>query len=83
MMRMKKQILECDIINLGVVHQGNVNTLSIDVIFDHDQEDGKSKTKPYLDKVVLEICEGCKEYMLENRKYIYAYGAMGYNTYTL
>ena len=53
------------------------------VVFDYDQEDGKSKVKPYLQKETLEICDGCKEYMLEKRFYIYAYGAMGHNTYSI
>lgn len=77
----KATVLKCDIKNRE--HRGSVATTEIDVIFDHDQEDGKSKCDPYLDLVTIELCQGCRNYMLENRRYIYAYGAMGYNEYTL
>ncbi|KKL00966.1 hypothetical protein LCGC14_2627690 [marine sediment metagenome] len=78
---MKEELLHCDIEDGN--HHGNVKTLNIDVIFDHDQDDGKSKMKPYLSRVSLEICEACETYMFTNRKYIYAYGAMGHNTYII
>ena len=78
---MKKEVMECDISERN--HSPKVETITLDVIFEHDQEDGKSKCGPYLSKVTIEICESCKKVMLNDRKYIYAYGAMGHNTYTL
>ena len=81
---MKIETKKCDI--EAATHNGSVETLTIAVVFDYDQEDGKSKCNPYLDTVTIEICELCKKYMLEKRRYIYAlrgYGAMGYNKYYL
>lgn len=78
---MKNQILKCDIEDLE--HKGKVISVKLAVIFDHDQEDGKSKCNPYLDTVTIEICDSCLEYMFKKRRYIYAYGAMGYNKYYL
>lgn len=78
---MKYEIKKCDI--EAATHDGNVKTINIQVIFDHDQEDGKSKCKPYLDNVQIEICELCEKFMYEHRRYIYAYGAMGFNKYYL
>lgn len=73
--------VSCDIQNRE--HKGKVTHFKIDVIFDHDQEDGLSKTTPYFEKEELDICESCMKYILENRRYIYAYGAMGHNKYYL
>ena len=78
---MKETISKCDI--KAATHDGDVETIRIAVIFDHDQEDGKSKVDPYLEVVEIEICDLCKRFMLKNRRYIYAYGAMGYNEYFL
>ena len=78
---MKKTTSICDIEDMK--HSGNVKTITLSVIFDHDQEDGKSKTEPYLDGVKIEICDSCWKYMMENKRYIYAYGAMGFNKYYL
>ena len=78
---MKETIKTCDISNRN--HSPKVETITLEVIFDHDQEDGRSKYEPYLDRVTIEICESCKKIMLNERKYIYAYGAMGYNEYSL
>ena len=78
---MEQKIKKCDI--EAATHDGKVETIKIQVIFDHDQEDGKSKCEPYFDIVCIEICELCKKYMMKNRRYIYAYGAMGYNKYYL
>ena len=78
---MKTEILKCDIKNRE--HSGSVETKRVQCIFDHDQDDGKSKLKPHLCWEDIEMCEQCWNAMLEERKYIYAYGAMGYKTYTL
>jgi len=78
---MIKIIKTCDIKNRE--HKGEVHSILIRVIFDHDQNDGKSKTAPYFNDVDIEICESCRKYMMENRKYIYDYEAMGYNEYSL
>ena len=78
---MKQTTITCDISERE--HFSTVKEYTIDVIFDHDQEDGRSKCKPYFDKEKIDICVGCMNYMLENRRYIYAYGAMGHNKYYL
>lgn len=78
---MKEVIKKCDI--KAATHDGEVQTIKIDVIFDQDQEDGKLKCEPYLCNVTIEICKLCKNFMFEKRRYIYAYGAMGYNEYFL
>jgi ribosomal protein L31 len=78
---MKHETKTCDIAHR--IHSEKVSTIKIDVIFDHDQNDGKSKLEPYLDEVTIEICSSCHKFMLNERKYIYAYGAMSYNKYTL
>lgn len=77
----KETKLNCDIEDLS--HSGEVNSVNVAVIFDYDQEDGKSKTDPYIEQEKIEMCDSCWKYMLENKRYIYAYGAMGYNKYFL
>lgn len=71
----------CDI--KGERHTGKVLKKKVPVMFDHDQEDGKSKTEPYFELAELDICEAHFLHMGINRKVIYAYGAMGYNEYYL
>ena len=78
---MIKTIKKCDISDMK--HGGIIKSRSVLVIFDHDQEDGKSKTTPHFENVHIEMCDNCWEYMMEQRRYIYAYGAMGFNTYSL
>ena len=78
---MRQEVRTCDIKERN--HSPEVMTMTLDVIFDHDQEDGKSKTEPYFHRVTLEICESCKKVMMNDRKYIYAYGAMVDNEYAL
>jgi hypothetical protein len=78
---MKTETITCDISDRN--HSKKVETVTLQVIFDHDQEDGKSRCEPYLSTVTIDICETCKKIMLNDRKYIYAYGAMGHNKYTL
>ena len=78
---MKKEIITCDISDRN--HSDKIKDIILDVIFDHDQEDGKSKTKPYFKRMTLQICSSCEAVMMNDRKYVYGYGAMGYNTYRL
>ena len=78
---MRKEVLSCDIADRE--HSGVVKTFLTEVVFDHDQEDGRSKTRAYVDEMRIELCESCRNFMLENRKMIYAYGAMGHNKYTI
>lgn len=72
----------CDI-NLDDSHSDDVKFKKVPVMFDHDQEDGKSKTEPYFEMKELDICGKHFKEMTEERKLIYAYGAMGYNKYSL
>lgn len=78
---MRKEIVECDIYDM--VHEGEVKVRGLYVMFDHDQDDGKSKMKPYLEIKTLDMCEGCWNEMLRQRRILYAYGAMGFNKYYL
>lgn len=78
---MKTITISCDISDM--LHSGNVKNYSLDVIFDHDQEDGASKTKPYFQPTKIDMCESCCNYMLDNKRYVYGYGAMGHNKYYL
>lgn len=71
----------CDIENRE--HSNLVSKKTIPVMFDHDQEDGKSKMTPYFEMAHIDICERCFEEMTKTRTLIYAYGAMGYNKYYL
>ena len=78
---MKRLELECDIED--TIHIGKVSSIGIYAVFDHDQNDGKEKTEPYFDEVSIEMCDGCRGFMFENLKSVYAYGAMGHNKYYL
>lgn len=78
---MKEEILHCDIEDLK--HRGIIKSMDVRVIFDHDQEDGKSKTSPYFENHKIDMCESCRKYMFDNRRIVYAYGAMGYNKFYL
>ena len=77
---MKTEKYTCDIKGN---HEGLIQKECVPVMFDHDQEDGKSKTTPYFEMKELDLCGKHFKEMTENRKIIYAYGAMGYNDYTL
>lgn len=52
-------------------------------MFDHDQEDGKSKVYPYFEMVDIDICDKCFTEMTTKRILLYAYGAQGVNKYEL
>ena len=79
---MKVTQTTCDIVDIES-HSNDINEVTLHIIFDHDQEDGKSKCDPYLQIKTIDICKSCTKYMLENKRYIYAYGAMGNNKYYL
>ncbi len=76
---MKTEIIECDICDSE--HRGNITNKKIPVMFDHDQEDGKSKVTPYFEMVNIDICDSCFSRIVEKHILVYAYGAMGYNKY--
>jgi len=80
---MIENIKKCDIINREGEHSGEVRTILVKAIFDHDQEDGKSKVEPYFQEINIEMCEGCIHHMMEKRVYVYGFGAMGNNQYSL
>ena len=79
---MKHTTLECDVVGKSK-HNGSIRTRLVPVMFDHDQEDGKSKVTPYFEMANLEICDHHFIEMTEKRRLIYAYGAMGHNDYSL
>lgn len=78
---MKETVYRCDIEDMK--HKGMVKPFNLDVIFDHDQEDGKSKCDPYFERLDIDLCDSCSDYILKNKRYIYAYGVMGNNNYYL
>lgn len=77
---MKKETYYCDIKG---EHGGAVSHEKIPVMFDHDQEDGRSKVKPYFETKQLDICRKHLDQITSSRVIPYAYGAMGHNTYTI
>lgn len=79
---MEIKTYECDIQGRHEVDEV-ISKRRIPVMFDHDQDDGKSKMEPYFEMKELDICDRHFKEMTASRKIIYAYGAMGYNTYTL
>lgn len=54
--------------------------INIQVIFTTEQNEGRC-CKPYLCNEKLNLCNKCLNNVLCNGNYIYANGAMGYNTY--
>jgi hypothetical protein len=77
---MKHETYSCDIKDCK---DTVVSKRKVPVMFDHDQEDGKSKTEPYFEMKELDLCDNHWKQMTGTRTLIYAYGAMGYNDYTL
>ena len=78
---MKHETFTCDIER--DTHDGDIVRIKVPVMFDHDQDDGKSKTKPCFEMKELDLCLACFNEMTEKRILIYAYGAMGHNNYSL
>jgi hydrogenase maturation factor HypF (carbamoyltransferase family) len=70
----------CDIKNRE--HSELVSRKKVPVMFDYDQDDGKSQMTPYFEMKDIDICERCFNEMTEKRILIYAYGVMGYNDYS-
>ena len=79
---MKIEKIICDVKNC-ITKKEDVQVIfkniDIQVIFETDQTDGIT-SKPYLENIKLDLCENCKNKIL-NGNYLYAYGAQGYNTY--
>ena len=63
-------------------HSEKVKFEKLTVIFLTETNEGRT-TDPYFSQVEIDICNKCKEFMLKNRRYITAVGAMGYNKYSL
>lgn len=68
---------KCDICDEPATNQ----SINVQVIFNYDQEDGKSKVKPYFDLYSLDFCKEHYDYLMEGH-YVFGYGAMGYNKYS-
>lgn len=72
-------VIHCDVCN----STKNVKEdIGIQVIFTTEQTEGRS-VKPYLtpDLHKLDLCEDCLDTIIEDGKYLYGRGAMGYNKY--
>lgn len=79
---MRTEIITCDISD-EKKHEGVILSREIDVIFDHDQEDGMMKVVPYFHRCTLDICQSCMRKIFQQRRHVYGFGAMGHNTYYL
>ena len=82
---MKTETFSCDI-DLSKCtqdHSGYIVAIKVPVMFDHDQDDGRTKTIPYFEMRELDLCERCFNQMTRKRELIYGDGAMGHNTYKL
>ena len=58
--------ITCDIRNREN-HSELVSRKKVPVMFDHDQEDGKSKMTPYFEMKDIDICEKCFNEMTSKR----------------
>ncbi len=76
---MKSETYKCDIQGCNFTNKVNIPSRKVTVMFDHDQEDGKSSVKPYQETLSLDLCDTHWDEYLS--KLPYAYGAMGYNKY--
>ena len=76
----RKETYTCDI--HGCDNEAEHKNKKMQVLFVTEQNEGRS-VYPYLDDVVIDICEKCLNKIIENRRYITAYGAMGYNDYKI
>jgi len=78
---MKTTTVSCDISDMEK-HEGVVSERKINVVFFHDQEDGRSEAL-YMETHTIDICTSCYKYMLKNRRMIECDGVMGHNKYLL
>lgn len=77
---MKEITYHCDVENGE--HSENIKKgIKVPVMFDHDQNDGKLKMTPYFEMHELDLCDNCWDKITLKRNLLYAYGAMGNNTY--
>ena len=76
---MKEVLLKCDICKGTEKVEEDV---SMTVIFETEQTEGR-KCVPYFEKVNLDICKDCTTTILNIKQYIRAFGAQGYNDFTL
>ena len=72
-----KTIHYCDVCK----KEAKVDNKSLPVIFTTEQTEGRG-VKPYLTTSKLDICESCENHIVQGRgNFLWAHGAMGYNTY--
>jgi hypothetical protein len=74
---MRKETITCDTCG---THDKTTIVKTV-VVFTTEQDEGRSTT-PYLESATLDLCETCKNHMLETRTMPTATGAMGYNSYS-
>lgn len=74
----KEEIYTCDIQNCG--SKVMVKLRKLPIIMETDDNEGRA-CEPYLVNYEFDICEQHYTRMLDERKFISAYGAMGNNTY--
>lgn len=78
---MRKETFVCDIDGCSNTPDKENLNIAIQVIFTTEQTEGRG-CEPYLSDEKLDICKSCLNKVLKGN-YIFAYGAMGYNTYVL
>lgn len=72
-------ICTCDVCKEKLSVDKDYKSPRIQVIFTTEQTEGRS-VSPYLYYLDIDLCEKCYTKLLTG-KYIFAHGAMGYNTY--
>lgn len=89
-----KKIITCDIkdckaeLSYSELHSSHKSDGSknlqvrYSMIWTTDTTEGRS-TKPYIMSECLDICDKCKQRILDSGKYIQAWGAQGVNTFEI
>jgi len=73
----EKVITTCDVKGCGATKTKKKN---IQVVFLTEQTEGRS-VSPYLCMCNIDICDDCENRITNERRYLTAVGAMGYNEY--
>lgn len=75
---MKTETFTCDIKDCG--GKLGIKFRKLAIVMETDDNEGRS-CEPYLATYEFDICAKCYVKMIDERKLISAYGAMGHNTY--
>jgi hypothetical protein len=75
-MRKTIETVTCDVCKKETINK----TLELMVVFTTEQNEGRS-CKHHFTNEKIDLCDNCLNEMLYNGKQLFAYGAMGCNTY--